>query len=263
MRPVDHSEASGKPIEPSTNIGGLPISVLGIEESARMLVRTALKARGQNALPFYSTSANGQVIALAAEDAAFKALLTEADQIHADGMPMVRLSGYVASEELSERVATTDLVHAVARLSQKAGLRFYFFGATPEGNRRAVDNMQRHYPNLIFAGSRDGYYKPEEEAGIVAEIVATKPDILWIGLGVPREQEFVSRNLENLRGVGVIKTSGGLFDFLSGKNSRAPQWMQNAGLEWVYRTMIEPRRLLGRYLKTNPAALWQIIFHSK
>lgn len=263
MRPVDHNEASATQLDPSTNIGGLPISVLGMEESARMLVRTALRARGKNALPFYSTSANGQVIALAAEDAAFKALLTEADQIHADGMPMVRLSGYVADEELSERVATTDLVHAVARLSQKAGLRFYFFGATPDGNRRAVDNMQKHYPNLIFAGARDGYFKPEEEAAIVAGIVASKPDILWIGLGVPREQEFVSRNLENLRGIGVIKTSGGLFDFLSGKNSRAPQWMQNAGLEWVYRTMIEPRRLLGRYLKTNPAALWQIIFHSK
>ncbi|HWV21477.1 MAG TPA: WecB/TagA/CpsF family glycosyltransferase [Devosia sp.] len=263
MRPVDLSEMSRAEAEPSTVIGGLPISVLGLEESARILVRTALRARGRNALPFYSTSANGQVIALAAEDPVFKQRLIQADQIQADGMPMVRLSGYVASEELSERVATTDLVHAVARLAQKAGLRFYFFGATPEGNRRAVANMQTQYPGLIFAGARDGYYKPEEEAGIVAGIVASKPDILWIGLGVPREQEFVSRNLENLRGVGVIKTSGGLFDFLSGKNSRAPQWMQNAGLEWVYRTMIEPQRLLGRYLKTNPAALWQIIFHSK
>ncbi|WP_449394045.1 WecB/TagA/CpsF family glycosyltransferase [Devosia riboflavina] len=263
MRPIELSEMTHPKAEPNTTIGGLPISVLGMEESARILVRTALRARGQNALPFYSTSANGQVIALAAEDANFKQLLTQADQIQADGMPMVRLSGYVSSEELSERVATTDLVHAVARLSQKAGLRFYFFGATPDGNRNAVANMQDQYPDLIFAGARDGYYKPEEEAGIVADIVASKPDILWIGLGVPREQEFVSRNLENLRGIGVIKTSGGLFDFLSGKNSRAPQWMQSAGLEWVYRTMIEPRRLLGRYLKTNPAALWQIIFHSK
>lgn len=249
--------------EPNTNIGGVPISVLGMEESARMLVRLALKARGRNQLPFYSTSANGQVIALASEDPDFMALLAEADQIHADGMPMVRLSGYVSSEELTERVATTDLVHAVARLAQKAGLRFYFFGATAEGNRRAVANMRKQYPDLIFAGARDGYYRPEDEARIVAEIVASKPDILWVGLGVPREQEFVARNIEKLRGIGVIKTAGGLFDFLSGKNSRAPQWMQNAGLEWVYRTALEPKRLLGRYLKTNPTALWRIIFHSK
>lgn len=263
MQPTNPNNPADPGPEPYANIGGLPISVLGMEESARMLVRIALKARGRNGLPFYSTSANGQVIALAAEDPAFKALLAKADQIHADGMPMVRLSGYVSSEELTERVATTDLVHAVARLAQKAGLRFYFFGATPEGNRRAVANMRKQYPDLVFAGARDGYYQAEDEARIVAEIVESRPDILWIGLGVPREQEFVARNIERLRGIGVIKTSGGLFDFLSGKNSRAPQWMQNAGLEWVYRTALEPRRLLGRYLKTNPAALWRILFHSK
>lgn len=249
--------------EPTTNIGGLPVSVLGIEESARMLVRMALWSREHDMRPFYSTSANGQVIALASEDEAFRALLTKADQVHADGMPMVRLSSYVASDEITERVATTDLIHAVARLAQKAGVSFYFLGATPEINRRAVENMRWRYPNLVFAGARDGYFKREDEAAVIAEILAKKPDILWIGLGVPKEQEFVARNLEALKGIGVIKTAGGLFDFLSGKNSRAPQWMQDFGLEWAYRAMLEPRRLLGRYIKTNPAALWQIIFHSK
>lgn len=263
MRSFDDTMLEDAIEEPTTVIGGLPVSLLGMEESARMLVRTALAARGQNALPYYSTSANGQVIALASEDPEFKALVQKADQIHADGMPMVRLSGYFARDELTERVATTDLVHAVSRLAQKAGLRYYFLGATPETNRGAVANMRRLYPDLIFAGARDGYFKIEDEARVAEEIVRAKPDILWIGLGVPKEQQFVERNLERLRGVGVIKTSGGLFDFLSGKNSRAPKWMQNAGLEWAYRSMLEPRRLLGRYLKTNHAALWQIIFHSK
>jgi len=80
---------------------------------------------------------------------------------------------------------------------------------------------------------------------------------------VPLEQQFVARNIDKLTGVGVIKTSGGLFDFISGKNSRAPAWMQNVGLEWLYRTILEPRRLLSRYLKTNPIALWQIMFNSR
>lgn len=263
MRSFDDIQPEELIEEPTTVIGGLPVSLMGMEESARMLVRTALAARGQNGLPYYSTSANGQVIALASEDPEFKSLVEKADQIHADGMPMVRLSGYFARDELTERVATTDLVHAVSRLAQKAGLRYYFLGATPEINRRAVANMRRLYPDLIFAGARDGYFGTEDEARVAEEIVRAKPDILWIGLGVPKEQQFVERNLERLRGVGVIKTSGGLFDFLSGKNSRAPKWMQNAGLEWAYRSMLEPRRLLGRYLKTNHAALWQIIFHSK
>jgi len=263
MRPSEHSPAEDAIEEPTTVIGGLRVSLMGMEESARMLVRTALWARDKNELPYYSTSANGQVIALASEDPDFKDLVMKADQIHADGMPMVKLSGYFAQDELTERVATTDLIHAVSRLAQKAGVRYYFLGATPEINRRAVENMQDDYPDLVFAGARDGYFTLEEEAEVAAEIVRCKPDILWIGLGVPKEQHFVARNLENLRGVGLVKTSGGLFDFLSGKNSRAPKWMQDIGMEWAYRAMLEPRRLLGRYLKTNHAALWQIIFHSK
>ena len=89
-----------------------------------------------------------------------------------------------------------------------------------------------------------------------------KPDILWIGLGVPLEQQFIERNIDRLTGVGVVKTSGGLFDFISGKNPRAPQWMQDAGLEWVYRAMREPRRLGMRYLTTNPQAIGALIRHS-
>lgn len=263
MRPLEHPDLAIVVDEQKTLIGGLPVSIMDMEDSARMLVRAALRARGKNLLPYYSTSANGQVIALAGEDAAFRALLLNADQIHADGMPMVRLSSIVGQEEIKERVATTDLVHSVARLSQKAGVRFFFLGATPEINRRAVANMQRKYPELIFSGSRDGYFSIDDEPQVVAEIMATRPDIVWIGLGVPKEQEFVARNLERFRGVGVIKTAGGLFDFLSGKNSRAPAWMQNLGLEWLYRTILEPRRLLGRYIKTSPAALWQIFFNSK
>ena len=71
------------------------------------------------------------------------------------------------------------------------------------------------------------------------------------------------RNRDRLRGVGLIKTSGGLFDYLSGKNSRAPDWMQKAGLEWAYRTFLEPRRLAGRYFVTNPHALFLLLTRTK
>jgi len=78
-------------------------------------------------------------------------------------------------------------------------------------------------------------------------------------MGIPAEQEFALRQRARLTGVGLIKTSGGLFDFVSGKNPRAPAWMQAAGLEWLYRTMREPRRLLLRYLTTNPHALYLLL----
>ena len=188
--------------------------------------------------------------------------MLEADQIHADGMPMVLYSKWLSSNPLPERVATTDLVHAVAKLAEQAGVSFYFLGASEEVNAAAVKEMQEAHPKLVFAGRRNGYFKRAEEDEVIAAINAAKPDILWIGLGVPLEQQFISRNIDRLTNVGVIKTSGGLFDFMSGKNSRAPGWMQSAGLEWVYRVCLEPQRLAMRYLTTNPQAISALFRHS-
>ena len=162
----------------------------------------------------------------------------------------------------AERVATTDLVQEVAKLAEDAGVSFYFLGASEEVNAKAVEEMQRRYPKLVFAGRRNGYFSRDEEDAVIAGINAARPDILWIGLGVPLEQQFIERNIGRLTGVGVIKTSGGLFDFISGKNARAPAWMQAAGLEWLYRVWLEPRRLAMRYLTTNPQAIGALIRHS-
>ncbi len=245
----------------TSRLGRLPIVQAGIARSAEGFVATALARRVRDGRPFYSTSANGQVLALCGQDPAFLSLMLEADQIHADGMPMVTYSRWFAKVPLPERVATTDLVHAVAERAEAAGVTFYFLGASEEVNLRAVEAMQRKFPRLVFAGRRNGYFKPDEEDAVIAQVNAAKPDILWIGLGVPLEQRFVSRNRDRLD-VGIIKTSGGLFDFLSGKNSRAPGWMQAAGLEWAYRAWLEPRRLAMRYLTTNPLAIGALIRHS-
>lgn len=247
---------------PTSFLGRLPIVQTDIKGSARGFVAHALESRGKNRRPFYSTSANGQVLALCGKDEAFLSLMRRADQIHADGMPMVLYSKLFSKRPLAERVATTDLVHEAARLAEDAGVSFYFLGASEEVNAKAVEEMQNRYPKLVFAGRRNGYFSRGEEDAIIAEINAARPDILWIGLGVPLEQQFIDRNIDRLTGVGVIKTSGGLFDFISGKNSRAPAWMQAVGLEWLYRVRLEPRRLAMRYITTNPQAIGALIRHS-
>jgi N-acetylglucosaminyldiphosphoundecaprenol N-acetyl-beta-D-mannosaminyltransferase len=135
-------------------------------------------------------------------------------------------------------------------------------GGSPEALRKATVNVRRLYPGLKLVGSRHGYFRPEEEDAIVAEIEAARPDILWVAMGAPREQRFAVKNRERLTGIGVIKTSGGLFDFLSGERSRAPSWMQAAGLEWLYRMLLEPRRLFVRYAVTNPHAAYLLLTRS-
>lgn len=260
---ADDMNVSRMAERPEVVLGGLPITRATMDSAADGFIAHALRMRGKNERPLYSTSANGQVLALCVRNPAFMKLMLQADQIHADGMPMVHYSKLLCDLPLPERVATTDLVHAVASRAEDAGSSFYFLGGSEEVNSEAVAKMKALYPRLRFAGRRNGYFKPEQEDEILADIREKRPDVLWIGLGFPAEQQFVSRNLDKLRGVGVIKTSGGLFDFLSGKNPRAPMWMQRRGLEWAYRMYNEPRRLTLRYMLTNPVAVYALLRYSR
>jgi exopolysaccharide biosynthesis WecB/TagA/CpsF family protein len=173
----------------------------------------------------------------------------------------VLFTRWFCKQQLPERVATTDLVHAVAKRAEKTGTRFYFLGATPQVNDAAVAKMKELYPDLIFAGARNGYFTADQEDAVIEEVIKSGTDILWVGFGIPLEQQFVSRNIDKLKGVAVIKTCGGLFDFLAGRNKRAPQWMQDMGLEWLHRMLQEPRRLGKRYLLTNPLAIYALLQH--
>jgi len=244
---------------PSIMVGGLPIAVIDRVRSAALMIARALGRRGAGRPPIVITSANGQVLSLCARDPQIRELFLAADFIHADGTPMVfasRLKGAVA---LPERVATTDLFNDVALAAECVGATFYLLGGAPGVIERAVRNVRKAHPRLVLSGFRHGYFGPAEEAEIIADINRARPDILWVGRGVPFEQEFAIRCRDRLTGVGLIKTSGGLFDFLAGKNHRAPAWMQAAGLEWLHRLALEPRRLGMRYLTSNPHALYLLL----
>lgn len=247
----------------TVTLGGLPIVVTDRVKAARAMVEEALARRGAGRPPVYVTSANGQVLSLCALDPNVRTLFEAADVIHADGMPLVIASRYRCGVALPERVATTDLFHDVAVEAVRRGASFYLLGATPEVLDEAVAAVRTLYPELMIAGSRHGYIAPEEEEAAVAEIRAARPDVLWISMGAPREQAFVVRHREGLSGVGVVKTSGGLFDFLAGARSRAPGWMQEGGLEWLYRLALEPRRLARRYAFSNPHAVYLLLTRSR
>ncbi len=244
---------------PWVAIGGLPIAAIDREQSARLMIEAALARRGSGRQPLLITSANGQVISMCARDAEVRGLFLAADLIHADGMPLVFASRLKSRMPLPERVATTDLFHDVARMAPSRGATFYLLGAAPNVIEQAVCKVREEYPQLTIAGYRHGYFDPEEMNEIIGEIDACAPDVLWIGMGAPGELALSLHLRTRLTKVGLIKTSGGLFDFLSGSNRRAPMWMQSVGLEWLYRLALEPRRLLYRYLTTNPHALFLLL----
>jgi N-acetylglucosaminyldiphosphoundecaprenol N-acetyl-beta-D-mannosaminyltransferase len=245
---------------PVATIGGLPIAIIDRTRSAQLMVDTALARRGTSQRPLVFTSANGQVLSMCASEPRTRDLFLEADLVHADGMPLVFVSRLLQKTSLSERVATTDLFHDVSLVAQRRGARVFLLGGAKSVMDQAMRRVRTLYPELDIVGHGSGYLRREgDEDKMIETINNARPDILWLGLGVPSEQEFAMRNRDRLYNVGLIKTSGGLFDFLSGKNSRAPLWMQQAGLEWAYRIYLEPRRLTGRYLMTNPHALFLLL----
>ena len=240
-------------------IGGLRIAVLDTAATADLMIAQSGLRLG---FPLFFTSANGEVLSRCDSDPYVADLFEAAHLISADGEPLVRASRLFTHDPLPERVATTDLFHEVARRAEIAGRSFYFFGASAAENKAAVDRVRQLYPRLIIAGASHGYLQGDALRDKLKEIDAAAPDILWLALGVPREQIFVRHFSCALTNVGLIKTSGGLFNFLSGSRRRAPAWMQRGSLEWAWRTALEPRRLFWRYATTNPHAIFLMMTRS-
>lgn len=246
----------------SVEIGGLPVARLDRKQTARLLIDLAVKYRRRDR-PWIATSINGQVLSEAARQPALREAVRFADVISCDGQPLVMASRRVTGFALPERVATTDLFHDVVTAARERVVSMYFLGGTEGENARAVAAVRDSYPHLRIVGQGHGYRTHRQWISVVRDIDRLGPDIVWLGLGVPREQEFYMRFAHAMPNVGLIKTSGGLFNFLSASAARAPQWMQDNGLEWVYRMGREPRRLLFRYLTTSPHAAMLMLTRQK
>ena len=242
-------------------VGGISIAVLGREETATLMVQVAAERSRVSPPPLF-TSANGEVISKCSRSAEFRRLFSDAWLVSADGQPLVMASRLFGAYGLPERVATTDLFHDVARIAICRNVSFAIYGATADENARALSSIRKIYPQVRITRSSHGYLTEDEQRKFVAEVAAAKTDILWVCLGVPREQQFYYKWRTELTGVGVVKTGGGLLNFLSGSCRRAPQAMQKVGLEWLFRVALEPRRLFFRYLCTNPHAVILLLFRT-
>lgn len=244
---------------PRVNVGGVPVVAWSRNAWAEFIGQYACARRGTKGPALLLSSANGNVVSRYARDQGFRAFLDQCDAIDADGQPLVVASRLFTATPIPERCATTDFFHDCAAVAVRDGLSFYLFGGTDEANKRAVAGARARHAGLQIVGHRSGYYDRADLDGILDAIDGLKPDVLWIGLGVPREQEVALRARQRVQHVAIIKTCGGLFDFVAGNKSRAPSWMQRASLEWLYRLALEPRRLFWRYATTNVHAAYLLL----
>lgn len=244
---------------PEVRAGGLRVACIGRADLARLMVQECLSAReGRRAAPKLVLSVNGEAISLAARYPEIRRCYELADHVHADGQPLVFAARLLARPPIPERSAITDFFHDAAGAARAHELRFYLLGGTEENNAACAEIMRARHPGLVIAGRRHGYFRPEDESQICAEINRAGADVVWIGLGTTLELDFCARNRHRIR-AGWLIGAGGCFNYVSGHYRRAPAWMQKVGLEWLHRLWHEPRRLFWRYAITNPHALYLLL----
>lgn len=178
-------------------------------------------------------------------------VVSRCDLVSVDGQAVVWASRVLGSP-VPERVAGIDLFQRLLGEAATAGLPVYLLGARDEVVRRTAEIAVEQHPGLVVAGYRSGYWTPEQEPGVVAQVAASGAAMLFVALPSPRKEHFMEQWGAEL-GVPFRMGVGGSFDVLAGVTNRAPRCMQRAGLEWSYRLLQEPRRMFRRYLVGNTA----------
>jgi N-acetylglucosaminyldiphosphoundecaprenol N-acetyl-beta-D-mannosaminyltransferase len=225
---------------------GAPLDLLTLDET----VAQAVDAMRRHALSQHVAINVAKVVKMRS-DPELRRDVIESHIAGVDGMGVVwgaRLLGI----PVPERVAGIDLMLHLLEVSAQQRFRPYFLGARQDVLDRAMAVARRRWPDLKFSGSRNGYFRSEDEPAIVDEIRRSCADCLFIGMPTPRKERFLHQHREQL-GVPFIMGVGGSFDVLAGVVARAPVLMQHMGLEWLHRTLQEPRRMWRRYLETNVA----------
>lgn len=208
---------------------------------------------GEHAHPAkYIVQANVNSLVSAQEDAHYKKAILAADLSLPDGMPLVWLLR-AKGHPIKDRVYGPDLMLMLCAVAAKRGWRCFLYGGAPEVPEQLRDVLVRRCPGLNIVGTYSPPFRqlsPSEDAQICEMINATKPDIVWVGLGSPKQDIWMYEHRDRLD-VSVMHGVGAAFDFLTGRVRQAPRWMMNAGLEWLFRLFQEPKRLWRRYTVTN------------
>lgn len=217
------------------------VDLIGMEDAIQRIETFILSRK-----PHHIVTSDTPALARALEDTSFRDIVNAAHLVIPDGIGVV-WAGRVLGMPVRERVPGIDLMEELCRLSAERGYRVYLFGGKPGVAEEAARRIAAKYPGANLVGTHQGYFAAEEEAPIVEAIRRARPDILFVALGSPLQDYWIRDHIGTL-GTPVCIGVGGSFDVFAGRLGRAPKWMRQLGLEWVYRAMQEPwrvRRLVG------------------
>jgi N-acetylglucosaminyldiphosphoundecaprenol N-acetyl-beta-D-mannosaminyltransferase len=198
------------------------------------------------------------------KDAVLADSVKACDVINIDGMGVVFGARFLG-HDVPERVAGVDLFHELLKMSAKRDFPVFLLGATQDVVTKTAEKVKEQNPNLTIAGFNDGYFfggkEGEDEEAVVNKIRESGAKLLFVAITSPKKENFINKWQDKL-GVDFVMGVGGTFDVVAGKVTRAPKWMQDYGLEWLYRVIQEPGRMWKRYLVTNSMFAW-LLFKEK
>ena len=237
------------PIPVSTqDVVGVPLALTDYERTLNWIDGTvATRGRG------YICVAAVHTVMAFQEDPELRSAVLGASLTVPDGQPLVWAINLLG-HNLPSRVYGPDLMERALERAADSGLRMYLYGGRRESLERLREELPRRYPGLQLAGVRHAPFHPlsdEEADAIAAELNASGADVIWVGLGVPRQEKWMAAMRERLE-APVLVGVGAAFDFHAGVKRQAPDGLQRLGLEWAFRLAQEPRRLWRRYLRYNP-----------
>lgn len=229
---------------------GIKVSAITKEEMVEKILEFALTGRQK-----MITYLNAHCVNVSFTDFEYREILKAADLVYAGGKGVVWASRLLSSG-LSERVNILDFFDKLAKRLKDEKVNIYLLGAQQDVVEKASEELKSR--GLIITGFHNGFFHKTEERNIINEINALKPNILIVGLGIPKQEKWIYRHLNELD-VNLCWGVGAVFNNLSGKLKRAPQWMIDYGLEWLYRLYQEPKRLWKRYLFGNLLFIYRIL----
>lgn len=235
---------------------GVRINLVDRTEAVKKIVEF-VRTRKQS---HYVCVANVHSVMTCRKSEKLKAALNASLLTVADGMPLVWSARFLG-RSVKERVAGPDLMMDLLRISDQEGFAHYFYGSSEEVLTVLEKNLRERLPGVKIVGSLAPPFRSftvEEDREIVEAINAAAPDILWVGLGAPKQELWMAEHHGRLK-VPVMIGVGAAFDFHAGSKKRAPVWMQKSGLEWAWRLYQEPGRLWRRYLIDDLPFFWYIL----
>ncbi len=244
----------------SISILSIPVHSVRLSEATNQIGRFIATGNAHQVV-----TVNPEFIVAAGQHKEFRQVLQQADLSVADGAGIVWAARFLGTP-LPERVTGVDLTHALARLAIQKNWTFYFLGGQPGVAELAAERLKKIYLGLrvvgaesggIYNGQADCFDQADEMAALIGRIKKTKPDILLVAFGAPKQDLFIARHKAELC-VPVMIGVGGTFDYFSGKVRRAPLWLQQLSLEWFWRLMVEPQRF-KRIFTSVVIFPWQVV----